>query len=69
MKLALQRIGADCICIIDGDEKSQVDMIQYAGNNNGMKRASKVYRGHSIYGEVTLKNIHRSEIARIAEEI
>lgn len=69
MKLALQRIGADCICIIDGDEKSQVDMIQYAGNNNGMKRASKVYRGHSIYGEVTLQNIHRSEIARIAEEI
>jgi hypothetical protein len=34
-----------------------------------MKRASKVYRGEGIYGEVTLKNIHRSEIARIAEKM
>lgn len=69
MKLALQRIGEDCICIIDGDEKSQVDMIAYKGSNNGMRRASKVFRGHDIYGEVRLKNIHRSEIAKIAELI
>jgi hypothetical protein len=32
-----------------------------------MKRASKVYRGHDIYGEVELRNIYRSEIGRIAE--
>lgn len=31
-----------------------------------MKRASKVFRGHSIYGEVELKTIHRSEIGKIA---
>ena len=67
MKLALQRIGNDSICIIDGDCKTQVDDIQYAGNNNGMKRVSKVFRGHSIYGEVELQNIHRSEIGRLAE--
>lgn len=66
MKLALQRIGEDCICIIDGDDRAQVDDIQYANGNNGMKRASKVFRGHSIYGEVELKTIHRSEIGKIA---
>ena len=66
MKLALQRIGEDCICIIDGDDRTQVDDIQYANGNNGMKRASKVFRGHSIYGEVELKTIHRSEIGKIA---
>lgn len=69
MKLTLQRIGEDSICIIDGDEKTQVDDIHFAGVNNGMKRVSKVFRGHDIYGEVTLHNIHRSKIAKIAEEM
>jgi predicted ribonuclease YlaK len=67
MKLALQRIGEDSICIIDGDCKTQVDDIQYAGSNNGMRRVSKTFRGHGIYGEVELQNIHRSEIGRLAE--
>ena len=67
MKLTLQRIGEDSICIIDGDCKAQVDDIAFAGNNNGMKRASKVFRGSDIYGEITLKNIHRSKIAMLAE--
>ena len=69
MKLALQRIGEDSICIIDGDAKTQVDSIEFAGNNNGMKRASKIFRGHSVYGEVELQNIHRSTIAAIAENM
>lgn len=69
MKLALQRIGEDCICIIDGDFKTQVDMVEYEGINNGMKRASEVFRGSDIYGEVTLKAIHRSEIATLADKI
>lgn len=69
MKLALQRIGEDGICIIDGDCKAQVDDIQFAGSNNGMKRVSKVFRGEDIYGEITLKNIHRSKIGRIAEKM
>lgn len=67
MKLALQRIGEDCICIIDGDDQCQVDDIQYANGNNGMKRASKVFRGSPIYGEVELQTIHRSEIGKIAD--
>ena len=69
MKLALQRIGEDSICIVDGDCNAQVDDIHFAGSNNGMRRASKVYRGEDIYGEITLKNIHRSKIARIAEKM
>lgn len=67
MKLALQRIGEDSICIIDGDYNAQVDLNQYAGNNNGMRRMSEVFRGQDFYGEVELQNIYRSKIARIAE--
>lgn len=69
MKLALQRIGEDCICIIDGDCKTQVDKVDFAGANNGMRRVSKVFRGENIYGEIELKNIHRSRIAEIAEQL
>lgn len=69
MKLALQRVGEDCICILDGDDKCQVDMSGYAGIYNGLKRASQVFRGHDCYGEVTLKNIYRSKIANIAEQL
>ena len=69
MKLTLQRIGEDSICIIDGDCKTQVDDIHFAGSNNGMRRASQVYRGEDVYGEITLKTIHRSRIATIAEKM
>ena len=69
MKLALQRIGEDSICIIDGDEKTQVDDSSFAGVNNGMRRASKVFRGTDVYGEVELRNIHRSKIAQLAENM
>jgi predicted ribonuclease YlaK len=69
MKLALQRIGADSICILDGDDKTQVDMQLYAGSNNGLRRVSEVFRGDSLYGEVTLKNIYRSHIAELADKM
>lgn len=67
MKLALQRISEDSICIIEGDVDAQVDMTQYDGSKNGMRRLSEVFRGQEFYGEVELKNIYRSEIAKIAE--
>lgn len=69
MRLALQRIGDDCICILDGDSDAQVDSSLYAGSNNGLKRVSKVFRGEEIYGEVTLPNIYRSRIANIAQRL
>lgn len=67
MKLALQRIGEDSICIIDGDYNAQVDSGSYAGSNNGMRRMSEVFRGQDFYGEVELQNIYRSRISKIAE--
>ena len=69
MKLALQRIGEDSVCILDGDEDTQVDMSMYAGENNGMRRVSKVFRGEDIYAEVELQNIYRSRIAELAEKM
>ena len=69
MKLALQRIGEDSICIIDGDYNAQVDLSQYAGSNNGMRRMSEVFRGEDCYGEIELQNIYRSKIAMIAEKM
>lgn len=69
IKLALQRIGEDCVCIIDGDNKQQVDLKAYEGANNGMRALSKVFRGEDIYGEIELNKIYRSRIAQIAEKI
>ena len=69
MRLALQRIGDDCICILDGDSDAQVDLSLYSGTNNGLRRVSAVFRGHEIYGEVELPNIYRSEIANIAQRL
>lgn len=69
MKLFLQRVGEDCICIIDGDDKSQVDLEMYAGENNGMRRVSEVFHGADFYGEVTLKTIYRSKIAALAQKL
>lgn len=69
MKLTLQRIGEDSICIIDGDCKTQVDDINFAGRNNGMRRVSEIFRGEDMYGEVELQIIHRSRIAKIAEQL
>ena len=69
MKLALQRIGEDSICIIDGDYNTQCDMPQYEGSNNGMRRMSKIFRGQDFYGEIELKNIYRSKIALIADKM
>lgn len=69
MRLALQRIGEDSICIIDGDSDAQVDLGIYAGRNNGLRRMSKTFRGEDVYGEVTLPNIYRSRIAQIAQRM
>ena len=67
MKLGLQRIGSDCVCIIDGDMETQVDDVHFTGANNGMRRVSKVFRGSNIYGQINLKIIHRSKIAKLAQ--
>lgn len=69
MQLALERVGEDCICIIDGDFRKQVDLDIYADLNNGMRRVSQVYFGEPFYGEVCLKNVYRSRIAELAAKM
>ena len=69
IKLALQRIGEDSICILDGDSETQVDLGIYSGVHNGMKRVSKIFKGNDFYGEITLPICHRSKIAKIAEKL
>ena len=69
MRLALQRIGEDSICIIEGDDSTQVDSILYAGSRNGIKKVSEVFRGQEFFGEVSLQTIHRSKIAEIAQKM
>lgn len=69
MKLLVQRANEVEKFVIEGDDLAQVDLSTYEGKNNGLTRISEVFRGHSLYGEATLKNIHRSEIARIAQNM
>ena len=69
MKLALQRIGEDSICILDGDSETQVDMSQYAGRNNGLRRVAQVFKDDEIFGTITLQHIYRSHIAELAEKL
>lgn len=68
LKLILQRIGQNCVTIVDGDRFTQTDMAIYE-EHNGMKKMSEVFKGHSIFGQVDLKNIYRSTIANIAEQM
>ena len=69
LKLMLQRIGEDCIAVVEGDDLAQVDMSEYAGTNNGLRRMSQVFRGQNFYGEIKLNNIYRSKIAEIADQM
>ena len=69
MRLFLQRVGKNCKIIIDGDYAEQVDMDVYAGENNGMIAASKVFRGEDLFGQVELQKIHRNRIGEIADKI
>lgn len=68
LKMGLQRIDDDTQVIIDGDYNQQVDRDAYL-YSNGMKRASEVLRGNSIYGEVELQNVYRSKLASVVDEM
>ena len=67
MKLLLQRLGEDTICLIDGDDTAQVDLDAYAGMNNGIKRAVEVFKGQDFFGTVQLQKVRRSKIAEVAD--
>ena len=67
MKLLLQRLGEDTICLIDGDDTAQVDLDAYAGMNNGIKRTVEVFKGQDFFGTVQLQKVRRSRIAEVAD--
>ena len=67
LRMILQRIGENCITIVDGDRFEQTDLEIYSGDNNGMSKMSKVFRNHNFFGQVDLKTIYRSKIAGLAE--
>lgn len=69
--IALNSAGFCCLCehTIYLSFEAQVDMDAYAGENNGMRRLSEVFRGNDFYGEVKLQNIYRSRIAALAQEM
>lgn len=69
IKLILQRAGKNCKVILDGDTETQLDLIDYAGSNNGLIRVSNLFRGEDCFGQVELKNIYRSEVAAIADRL
>lgn len=69
MKLALQRAGENCQVILDGDVEAQLDLSEYGGNNNGLRRTAEVFKGKDLFGKVTLKNVHRSRLAEIADNL
>ena len=69
LKLVLQRIGEDCYTVIEGDDKTQTDLNIYAGENNGIRRMSEIFKGQDFYGEITLHKCHRSIIAELAEKM
>lgn len=69
MKLALQRAGKNCQVILDGDVEAQLDLPEYGGLNNGLRRVSKVFKGTDLFGKVNLKNIYRSKLAAIADNL
>lgn len=69
MKLALQRCGRSTKIIIEGDLATQVDSPAFGGENNGLRRAIEIFQGSKFFGYVHLPNIHRSEVAKIADQM
>lgn len=67
MKLCLSRVSSGARVIIEGDPKSQVDMRQYEGRNNGLARAIEAFKGQEEFGHVYLPNVWRSKIAELCE--
>jgi PhoH-like ATPase len=68
-KTCIQRVSENAKVIFEGDIAAQVDNKLFEGNNNGLKRAIEVFRGHSMFGYVDLPHIYRSKIADIAEKM
>lgn len=69
LKTIIQRAKEGCKVIIEGDIEEQVDLDCFAGNANGMRRAIQIFAGEKCFSTVRLKNIYRSQIANIAQNM
>lgn len=68
LRMLIQRCAEDTKIIIDGDRLEQID-VDAAKQDNGMAKASRVFRGSDLFGQVDLKTIRRSKIAQLAESL
>lgn len=69
MKLMVQRLEEGTKAVIEGDDLAQVDLDSYNGSNNGLRRLVEVCKGSSLFGTVTLNQIHRSELAKLVNKM
>jgi len=67
MRTIIQRAKEGCKIIIEGDMLEQQD-IRYC-RENGMQRVIDVFKGTKYFSCVKLKNIYRSPLADIAQDI
>jgi len=69
MKICLSRVSKDAKCIIEGDHLNQIDLKNFDNKNNGLSRIIDVFKGRDFVSYVHLKNVWRSKIAEIADEL
>jgi len=68
MRTIIQRAKEGCKIILEGDMLEQQD-IRNNGRKNGMQRVIDVFKGTKYFSCVKLKNIYRSPLADIAQDI
>lgn len=68
MKLLIQRIEENTKVVVEGDA-AQVDLESYKGKNNGLNALVGVCKGSNLFGTATLKQIHRSKLAELVENM
>lgn len=68
-KLAVQRVSEGTKVIAEGDVKAQVDMTEFEGSKNGLKRYIEVLNGKPGVAHINLSNNYRSEISSWAEDM
>lgn len=69
MRTIIQRAKEGCKVIIEGDILEQIDIRNNNLKENGMYRTIEVFRGTKYFSCVKLKNIYRSPLADIAQNI
>lgn len=67
IKLCLSRVVEGCKVIIEGDYNSQLDNFCFESFNNGLLRVIDKFKDNKLFGYVDLKNVYRSDIAKLAD--